>query len=108
MGRPSIQYSRTTRAGASHADDETSLSSAVTFKRRFPRIGTTFQSKLPKALPTSEGGEPYTTNRPIPDQMSTEIPTLTENEVKLLKEGKSTAGKFFICAVSYRADGIRL
>eukprot|EP00522_Entomoneis_paludosa_P015451 CAMPEP_0172443972 /NCGR_PEP_ID=MMETSP1065-20121228/4143_1 /TAXON_ID=265537 /ORGANISM="Amphiprora paludosa, Strain CCMP125" /LENGTH=1927 /DNA_ID=CAMNT_0013194385 /DNA_START=54 /DNA_END=5837 /DNA_ORIENTATION=- len=87
MGRPSITGGRTRAAVAKACEeDDTSLSSPM-FKRRFPRMGSLFQAKVPEGTTDT----PYKTDRPSPAIMSTEVPYLTQDEYNTLNMDRESA-----------------
>ena len=105
-GRPSLTFSRT-RAAAAKAveEDESSLSTAMSYRRRFPKLGSQFQAKVPKTTSIT----PYATERPVPVLMSNLLPHLTKEEASVYIKGDTSSGKSILsCKCLYRGDRFRL
>ncbi|KAL7558921.1 hypothetical protein ACA910_015498 [Epithemia clementina (nom. ined.)] len=88
-GRPSLTFSRT-RAAAAKAveEEESSLCTAMSYRRRFPKLGSQFQAKVPKKTSTTIK---YETERPIPIRMSSDLPHMTEEEASVYTNSNSAS-----------------
>jgi hypothetical protein len=86
MARTPICRRRGQQPEAAHVSDTPESPDKPTFPRRFPRLGSQFQTKI------SKSNEPL--ERPPPECMSTEYPHLAEVEVK--QEAIEHNGMYFI------------
>ena len=90
--RPSLTFSRTRAAAAKAAEEDvSSLSTAMTYRRRFPKLGSQFQAKVPKKTSIVQ---PYETKRPVPVRMSSQISHMIEEEASEYISQKPCSGKW--------------
>jgi hypothetical protein len=86
MGRNPIYRARGQPQDAAKAPEEPESPEKPAFPRRFPRLGSQFQTKMPQSNGPLE--------RPSPERMSTEYPHITELEAE--KETLLCNGMYFV------------